>query len=471
MITSGGRVNVTSVYRFYIRLIYELNENANASAKALSVCLNRLEFAVVLSTQPLTISEVTKLEKARHVAFKKKTSTVWGSIGSKTSVLTVPTASTVSTATTSVSFVISKRRQLRRCKTATVLHVLTSMIGMRYKFLGQVLKTDCSKVWMIPWVTNLSVPNNGLKSISLRGRLSICVPRIELVDSATTLLLPTQLAKQLTVLNVFNKTHMPITSARFKTAASIDLVCNDGTLSKLSTTAWSTKRYSKQFKRRVVNLATRTVVGEIHVTNRLLTRNLIEKSDPTSWVLLASCEANKSATCCVSSQWYIRVNSDIKVRAYGMFDYVKFLLNIVGYQLLRFMRIKPDWVSRRRYWGVPSCFHRNRKGEIIWDEEFVHGIYTLLSKYGNRMWHKLLNSLARYDKWDRKKVTNVFDALFDASSMLASRGNQLPWHMAVKGEDQYGSWFQSGLLNCVLTQNRLAFEVLIVHLFLILNKS
>ncbi|MFP3039602.1 MAG: hypothetical protein ACKESB_02650 [Candidatus Hodgkinia cicadicola] len=62
-------------------------------------------------------------------------------------------------------------------------------MGAVMRFLGRVLKMDCSKVWTIPWVTNLSVPNGGLKSTNLRGRLSICVPRIELVASAAITLL------------------------------------------------------------------------------------------------------------------------------------------------------------------------------------------------------------------------------------------------------------------------------------------
>ncbi|MFP3039603.1 MAG: hypothetical protein ACKESB_02655 [Candidatus Hodgkinia cicadicola] len=51
------------------------------------------------------------------------------------------------------------------------------------------------------------------------------------------------------MLNVFNKTHMPVASVRCKRAAeAIGILCDDGTLLKLSTTVRSIKRYGKQFK-------------------------------------------------------------------------------------------------------------------------------------------------------------------------------------------------------------------------------
>ncbi|MFP3038102.1 MAG: class I tRNA ligase family protein [Candidatus Hodgkinia cicadicola] len=371
--------------------IYAINwmKTRMLQLKFLGFCANKSRFAMTSSAQTLIAFGDAVLVKAGHIAFGKKTPAIWNPIKNKMipeNKPTVPTASTVSTAATSVSFVISKRRQLKRCKVATVLHTLTGMVGSRYKFLGQVFKMDSSKVWTIPWVTNLSVPSNGLKSTNLRGRLSICIPRIELAAASAIALLPTQLVKQLTVLNVFSKMHIPITSMCRKRMTAIGLASNNNTLLKLSTTARSTKRYSKQFRRRVVNLATRTVVGEIYVTNRLLTRGLIEKSDPASWQLVASCRANGSTTCCTSSQWYIRVDNDVKTRFCRMLAYVKFFTNITGYQLSKFLRTRPDWiVSRQRCWGVLSCFYGNRIGKVIWDEAFMRRIDALFNKRKNHL--------------------------------------------------------------------------------------
>ncbi|MFP3039604.1 MAG: hypothetical protein ACKESB_02660 [Candidatus Hodgkinia cicadicola] len=42
-------------------------------------------------------------------------------------------------------------------------------------------------------------------------------------------------------------------------------------------------------------------------------------------------------------------------RVCGMLVYVKFLLSITGYQLSKFVRIRPDWISRQVLrWGLPQ---------------------------------------------------------------------------------------------------------------------
>ncbi|MFP3038637.1 MAG: hypothetical protein ACKERG_03380 [Candidatus Hodgkinia cicadicola] len=165
------------------------------------------------------MSEIVKLINAGRVAFGKRAA-VWDSAEDQVVSENDTQKPAAAVAEASVSFVISKRRQMVWRKTATVLQALTSMVGSRFKLLGQILKTDSSEIWTLPWVTNLNVPNSGLKSAGL-------VP-------------PTQLV----VLNVFNKTHMPVVSVRHKRIAAVSPVLKDcaeaGSGSKKHIQIWST---------------------------------------------------------------------------------------------------------------------------------------------------------------------------------------------------------------------------------------
>ncbi|MFP3039126.1 MAG: class I tRNA ligase family protein [Candidatus Hodgkinia cicadicola] len=426
--------------------------------KILGITANKPRSTMTAAAQTLIASEVVKLIKAERVAFGKRAA-VWDSVEDEVVSENDTQTRPAPTAAASVSFVISRRRQLMWRKTATVLQAFTSMIGSRFKLLGQTLKTDSSEIWTLPWVTSLNVPNSGLKSAYL-------------APPSVASLIPAQLAKQLTVLNVFNGTHMPVVSTCHKQIVAVSPTSKAGAVLKLSTAVRSVSKYSTQFRRRVINPKTRTIVGETYVANKLLTRGLIESCEVTSRRQLVTGRTSTLAVRCTSGQWYIKTDNDIRTRVCRMLTSVKFVPPTAGRQLLKLVGTRPDWIiSRQRLWGIPLCFNRNRSNKATWDEAFERRIWALFDKRKEHAWHKLHGLLLGYSGQSWRKEASVLDVWFDASAVSVLRGKQLPWHMVIEGADQHRGWFQSVLLSCVLTRNQLAFKTLIAHPFVMLNKT
>ncbi|MFP3039439.1 MAG: class I tRNA ligase family protein [Candidatus Hodgkinia cicadicola] len=420
--------------------------------KILGINVSKPRSTMTAAAKTLIVSEVVKLIKAGRVAFGKRAA-VWDSIEDEVVAENDTQTRPASAAEASVSFVISRRRQLMWRKTATALQAFTGMVGPRFKLLGQTLKADSSEIWKLPWVTSLNIPNGGLK------------------PAYSTQLIPAQLAKQLAVLNVFNATHIPVVSTRHKQITVVSPMHKTDVAPKLSTAVRSISKYNTQFRRRVINLKTRTVVGEIYVVNKLLTRGLIESCEVTTQQQLMTRRTGALAIRCVSGQWYIKIDNDTRTRICRMLTSVKFVPPSASRQLLKLVSTRPDWIiSRQRLWGIPLCFNRNRSNKATWDEAFMHRIWALFGKRKEHSWHKLHGLLSGYSRKDWRKEASVLDVWFDASAVSVLRGKQLPWHMVIEGTDQHRGWFQSVLLSCALTRNRLAFKTLIAHPFVMLNK-
>ncbi len=141
-----------------------------------------------------------------------------------------------------------------------------------------------------------------MRAVSLGSRLSICAAGFSLTPADASAALPAAVAKQLTVLNVFNKTHIPVTSARRESIAAASPASADGVVSKLAFATSSLSSYSAQFKRRVFNTKANTIVGEVHTVNKLITRALIESCSVASQQMLASIRTGALAARCVSGQ-------------------------------------------------------------------------------------------------------------------------------------------------------------------------
>ncbi|MFP3038264.1 MAG: class I tRNA ligase family protein [Candidatus Hodgkinia cicadicola] len=456
VIKQTGRVDCLP----FLCKIYAMNwmKTQMLQLKILGINASKPKSTMTASAQKLIVSEVVKLIKAGRVAFGKRAA-VWDSVEDEVVSENDIQKRPASAADASVSFVISRRRQLMRRKTATVLQAFTSMIGPRFKLLGRALKTDSSEIWTLPWVTSLNVPNSGLKSAYL-------------MPPPVASLIPAQLTKQLTVLNVFNGTHMPVISTCHKQIVAAGPTSKAAAVLKLSTAVRSISKYSTQFRRRVINPKTSTVVGEIYVVNKLLTRGLIESCEVTRRRQMVIRRTGALAVRCASGQWYIKIDNDTRNRVRKMLTSVKFVPPSAAGQLLKLVGTRPDWIiSRQRLWGVPLCFNRNRSNKATWDEAFVHRIWALFNKRKEHAWHKLRGLLSGYSGQNWRKETGVLDVWFDASAVSVLRGKQLPWHMVIEGTDQHRGWFQSVLLSCALTRNQLAFKTLIAHPFVMVNKA
>ncbi|MFP3038784.1 MAG: class I tRNA ligase family protein [Candidatus Hodgkinia cicadicola] len=61
--------------------------------------------------------------------------------------------------------------------------------------------------------------------------------------------------------------------------------------------------------------------------------------------------------------------------------------------------------------------------------------------------------------------------MWPRSIVFALRGRRLPWRMVIEGADQHRGRPQSVLLSCALTRNQLAFKTLIVHPFVMFNRT
>ncbi len=375
-----------------------------------------------------------------------------------------------------VTYLISKRLQIKSCPTQTLIPLLEGIISKHIKLFDSNVKINNVDIWPMPWATHVCIPNKGLKIISKKGKSSITCKNYKSSNQDTIKIVPAQIIKQANLLNIFNLRSIPIVSAKIKNIKIIDCTTENNKNIKLSPIQTNFLQYNKTwFKKPTINTKTNSYIGELYVINKLLTCSLISKCYYITKSITISNRSKDLAINCITPQWYIKLNYEtIHAICNSINNWLRFKPKFYKRQLIKLISTRPEWIiSRQITWGIPMCVIRNKDNKIIYDTKIMKRIDNLLVNNKEFNWETVNILYPPYNKKNWKKDKSILDVWFDASMVyeLRKSSNQSTWNLALEGPDQHRGWFQAIIINSILSKGKLPIKALITHPFIMTSKN
>ncbi|MFP3037804.1 MAG: class I tRNA ligase family protein [Candidatus Hodgkinia cicadicola] len=375
-----------------------------------------------------------------------------------------------------VTYLISKRLQIKSCPTQTLIPLLEGILSKHIKLFNSNVKINNTDVWSMPWATHVCVPNKGLKIISWKGKSSIVCKTHKSFKQDTIKNVPAQIIKQANLLNIFNLRSIPIISDKIKDIKIIDCTTENNKNIKLSPIKTNFLQYNKRwFNKNTINTKSNSYLGEIYVINKLLTCSLISKCYHITKSTLISRRSKDLVIKCITPQWYIKLDDEARIEiCKSINNWVKFKPRFYKRQLIKFVETRPEWiVSRQITWGIPICVIRNKDNKVLYDTKIMKRINNLLVTNKEFNWETVNILCPPYNKKNWKKDKSILDVWFDASMVyeLRKSANQPTWNLVVEGSDQHRGWFQATIINSILSSGKLPFKTLITHPFIMKSKN
>lgn len=155
-------------------------------------------------------------------------------------------------------------------------------------------------------------------------------------------------------------------------------------------------------------------------------------------------------------QWFVNVEK-VKDAAEESLSKVHFVPQNGINRLSLFIRNRNEWcISRQRSWGVPlPMVYHIHNNEPLEDPSVVTHIVRAMEKYGTDEWFAEESNIQRwipeeYDGALYKKGTDTMDVWFDSGTSWTDLDGAIA-DVYLEGSDQHRGWFQSSLLNKVIS--------------------
>ncbi|MGV3278585.1 isoleucine--tRNA ligase [Rickettsiales bacterium LUAb2] len=219
------------------------------------------------------------------------------------------------------------------------------------------------------------------------------------------------------------------------------------------------------------------VIEKLQECNTLLRHDKLKHSYPHSW------RSKAPLIYRLTSQWFLNLDHN-KVRekaVSAIANDITFLPKSGENRLMSMVKNRPDWcLSRQRLWGVPMAMFKHKKTEeLLKDDEVNQKIIDAFLEEGSDAWYKgdvyrFLTS--KYNKDDYIAIHDVIDVWFDSGSthafVLRDRAElQAPADLYIEGSDQHRGWFQSSLIESILSYGKSPYKTLITHGFVLDQKG
>ncbi len=180
-------------------------------------------------------------------------------------------------------------------------------------------------------------------------------------------------------------------------------------------------------------------------------------------------------------QWFIDLDADrLRERALEAIGTVRWIPHSGEARIRAMVTSRPDWcISRQRLWGVPlalvSCIRCNQP---LADAELIERVAKQVEQRGADVWFELdLGDLVapgtqcpNCGSEEFHKESDILDVWFDSgvshAAVLEQRPElHSPADLYLEGSDQHRGWFQSSLVESVLTRGRAPYRGILTHGF------
>ena len=184
-----------------------------------------------------------------------------------------------------------------------------------------------------------------------------------------------------------------------------------------------------------------------------------------------------------TSQWFISMDeTGLREKALSIIPHVEWIPAKGQQRIQSMVESRPDWcLSRQRLWGVPIiAFYCKDCGKVLVDAKLVYHVADIFEEQGADAWFTLETSelLPQGTRCDRcgheefDRETDIVDVWFESgvsyAAVLESRyGEDTVCDLYLEGSDQHRGWFQSTLLESVLTRSRSPYVSVLTHGFVV----
>lgn len=203
--------------------------------------------------------------------------------------------------------------------------------------------------------------------------------------------------------------------------------------------------------------------------NALLAARTFVHSYPHSW------RSKSPLIFRLTSQWFLDIEK-VRSPALRAIEHAQWVPAQSQRRIHSMVESRPDWcLSRQRIWGTPiTLFLHKETKEPLRNADVNSKIVEMIAKEGIEAWHKysvedfLPSDLAsQYDK-----VTDTLDVWFDSActhAFVLQQRDDLSWPADVylEGSDQHRGWFQSSLIESIVTKGEAPYKTVITHGFIL----
>ncbi|MEF8793616.1 isoleucine--tRNA ligase [Thiohalorhabdus sp.] len=180
-------------------------------------------------------------------------------------------------------------------------------------------------------------------------------------------------------------------------------------------------------------------------------------------------------------QWFISLSeNDLRDKAIAAIGETRWIPASGQHRIEGMVANRPDWcISRQRHWGVPlTLVACDDCGEPLRDPEVMASVADKVEARGVDAWFDMGldevlpagESCVHCGGTSFSKVEDILDVWFDSgvshAAVLEQREDlQSPADLYLEGSDQHRGWFQSSLLESVLTRGRAPYKGVLTHGF------
>jgi len=184
-----------------------------------------------------------------------------------------------------------------------------------------------------------------------------------------------------------------------------------------------------------------------------------------------------------TSQWFVSMEkTGLREQATEIIPTVQWIPPRGEQRIGSMVETRPDWcLSRQRLWGVPIvAFYCKSCGKVLLNEQVVYHVADIFEKEGADAWFtrpagELLPEgtfCSGCGKDDFEQESDIVDVWFESGVSYAAvieerYGEGTISDLYLEGSDQHRGWFQSTLLESVLTRGKAPYKAVLTHGFVV----
>ena len=211
------------------------------------------------------------------------------------------------------------------------------------------------------------------------------------------------------------------------------------------------------------------VIEQLQLSKSLISTNKIVHSYPHSW------RSKSPLIFRTTTQWFISIEP-IRQKLLDELKKTKWFPDSFINRIYSMVEKRPDWcISRQRIWGIPIALFVNKKtNEVLMDNDVFDNILKIFEQEGIEVWRTRPASYflgEKYNPDDYIQISDTIEVWFDSGCshkyVLNRPELQWPADLYFEGSDQHRGWFQSSLVESVLTSDQAPYKKVATNGFLL----